>query len=170
MGEAHAAGASDQARARGSRFRAQRGLQDRTRMRLRISLHAVGGQRRRTWVLRDLTLDLRPGQRWALLGANGAGKTQLLKLLAGDVWPTPTAAGRRTYHLGRREVDLIEAKSRIAYLGAEMQDKYSRYGWDLRVSDLLATGLHRTDLLLAMVTAAERRKINATWRVWGLLG
>ena len=138
-------------------------------MRLGISLHAVGVQRGRKWVLRDLTLDLHPGERWALIGANGAGKTQLLKLLAGDVWPTPTAAGRRTYRLGRREVDLIEAKSRIAYLGAEMQDKYSRYGWDLTVSDLLATGLHRTDLLLSTVTATERRKINATSRACGLL-
>jgi molybdate transport system ATP-binding protein len=138
-------------------------------MRLGISLHAVGVQRGRNWVLRDLTLDVRPGERWALVGANGAGKTQLLKLLAGDVWPTPTAAGRRTYRLGRREVDLIEAKSRIAYLGAEMQDKYSRYGWDLTVSDLLATGLQRTDLLLSRVTATERRKINATLRTCGLL-
>jgi molybdate transport system ATP-binding protein len=137
-------------------------------MRLRISLHAVGVQRGRKWVLRDLTLDVRPGQRFALVGANGAGKTQLLKLLAGDVWPTPTAAGRRTYHLGRQEVDLIEAKGRIAYLGAEMQDKYARYGWDLTVSDLIATGLHRTDLLLSPVTPSERRKIEATLRACGL--
>jgi molybdate transport system ATP-binding protein len=137
-------------------------------MRLRISLHTVGVQRGRKWVLRDLTLNVRPGQRWALVGANGAGKTQLLKLLAGDVWPTPTAAGRRTYHLGRQEVDLIEAKSRIAYLGAEMQDKYARYGWDLTVSDLIATGLHRTDLLLSPVTPSERRKIEATLRACGL--
>jgi len=138
-------------------------------MRLGISLHAVGVQRGRTWVLRDLTLDLHPGERWALIGANGAGKTQLLKLLAGDVWPTPTAAGRRTYRVGRREVHLIEAKSRIAYLGGEKQDKYSRYGWDLTVSDLLATGLHGTDLLLSPVTAAEHRKIRSTLRACGML-
>jgi molybdate transport system ATP-binding protein len=137
-------------------------------MRLRISLHAVGVQRGRKWVLRDLTLDVRPGQRWALLGANGSGKTQLLKLLAGDVWPTPTAAGRRAYHHGRQAVDLTEAKSRIAYLGAEMQDKYARYGWDLTVSDLIATGLHRTDLLLSPVTPTERRKIEMTLRACGL--
>jgi len=137
-------------------------------MRLRISLHAVGVQRGRKWVLRDLTLDVRPGERWALLGANGAGKTQLLKLLAADVWPTPTAAGRRTYHLGRREVDVIEAKSRISYLGAEMQDKYARYGWDLTVFDLIATGLHRTDLLLSPATPSERRTIEAMLRTCGL--
>jgi molybdate transport system ATP-binding protein len=137
-------------------------------MTLSMSLRAVGVQRGRRWVLRDLTLDLNPGERWALVGANGAGKTQLLKLLAGDVWPTPTASGRRTYRLGRRVVDVIEAKSRIAYLGAETQDKYSRYGWDLTVSDLIATGLHGTDLLLSPVSAAERRAVEACLRACGL--
>ncbi len=133
-----------------------------------MSLHAVGVQRGRNWVLRGVTLDLNPGERWALIGANGAGKTQLLKLLAGDVWPTPTASGSRTYRHGRRVVDVIEAKSRIAYLGAETQDKYSRYGWDLAVQDLIATGLHGTDLLLSPVTAAERRAIEACLRTCGL--
>ena len=52
-----------------------------------------GGRR----VLRDLQWRIRPGQRWVLHGANGAGKTQLLKLLAGDVWPLPRVASRRLY-------------------------------------------------------------------------
>ena len=133
-----------------------------------MSLRAVGVQRGRNWVLRDLTLDVHPGERWALIGANGAGKTQLLKLLAGDVWPTPTAAGRRTYRRGRRTVDLIEAKSRIAYLGAEMQDKYSRYGWDLSVYDLIATGCIARTCCSRRLRAAERRKIDATLRACGL--
>ncbi len=34
---------------------------------------------------------------------------------------------------GRRPAELIEAKRRIAYVGAEQQDKYARYGWNLRV-------------------------------------
>src|SRR5208283_5057077 len=85
-----------------------------------------------------------------------------------DVWPTPTGRERRVYRIGRREVDLIEAKPHIAYIGAELQDKYTRYGWDLAVRDLIATGLHRTDLLLRPVTAAQRRRIDSTLRVCGL--
>jgi len=136
--------------------------------RLGISLHAVSVRRGDKWVLRNISLRLRAGERWALIGGNGAGKTQLLKLLSAAVWPTPTGRETRAYSLGRRRVDLIEAKQRIAYIGAELQDKYARYEWNLAVGDLLATGLHRTDLLQRTVTKPERRRITAMLRLCGL--
>jgi len=126
--------------------------------RLNIELHAVSVRRGDTWALRNISLRLNAGERWALIGGNGAGKTQLLKLLGTDVWPTPTGREARTYLLGTRPVDLIAAKQRIAYIGAELQDKYALYGWDLEVRDLVASGLHRTDLLLRPVTPAEGRR------------
>jgi molybdate transport system ATP-binding protein len=138
-------------------------------MSLGIALHAVGVRRGRKWVLRDITLDLARGGRWALIGENGAGKTQLLKLIAGDLWPTPTGRERRCYHDRGGEIDLSEAKSRISYLGAELQDKYTRYGWDLTVRELLATGVHRTDLLLTQVTRAERRIVESALSNCGLV-
>jgi len=70
--------------------------------RLRVSLHAVSVRRGDRWALRDLSMELRAGERWALVGGNGAGKTQLLKLIGTDVWPTPTGRETRTYRLGRR--------------------------------------------------------------------
>ncbi len=136
--------------------------------RLSVSLHDVSVRRSGKWVLRDITLTLNAGEHWALVGENGAGKTQLLKLLCTDVWPTPTGREERIYRIGRRRVDLAEAKPRVAYVGAELQDKYARYGWNLPVQDLLATGLHGTDLLLSPVTRAERNRIEATLRACGL--
>jgi molybdate transport system ATP-binding protein len=156
--------------------------------RLAMLLHAVSVRRGDKWVLRDISWILRPGERWVLVGDNGAGKTQLLKLLSGDVWPspggprTPRNAGRRHeqprsaalsgggrhYRVGRHPIDLIEAKRRVAYVGAELQDKYARYGWNLRVRDLVATGLHRTDLLLLPVTPPQARRVTATLRLCGL--
>ena len=136
--------------------------------RLGMMLHAVSVRRGGKWVLRDISMNLEPGERWALLGDNGAGKTQLLKLLAGDVWPTPTGRERRAYLLGPREIELAQAKPRIAYVGAELQDKYARYGWDFPVRDVIATGLHRTDLSLRPVSTAQRRRIERTLAACGL--
>jgi molybdate transport system ATP-binding protein len=138
--------------------------------RLAVSLRAAGVRRGDKWVLRGITWQLKPGERWALLGENGAGKTQLLKLLSGDIWPTPTRANpaARIYRAGRQAVELLDAKQRIAYLGGERQDKYVRYAWNLRVRDLIATGLHRTDLLLLPVTRAQAKQVTATLRVCGI--
>ena len=138
--------------------------------RLAVSLRAAGVRRGDKWVLRSITWQLKPGERWALLGENGAGKTQLLKLLSGDIWPTPTRAGSavRSYRAGRQAVDLRDAKPRIAYLGGERQDKYARYAWNPRVRGVVATGLHRTDLLLSPVTRSEARKVTAMLRACGI--
>jgi heme ABC exporter ATP-binding subunit CcmA len=49
------------------------------------------------WALKDLNLDLPPGELVALLGPNGAGKTTLLKLIAGLIPPS----------LGKIELDAV---------------------------------------------------------------
>jgi ABC-type molybdenum transport system ATPase subunit/photorepair protein PhrA len=73
-------------------------------VRLAVSLRAAGVRRGDKWVLRGITWQVRPGERWALLGENGAGKTQLLKLLSGDIWPTPGRGSLtvRFYRAGRQ--------------------------------------------------------------------
>jgi molybdate transport system ATP-binding protein len=138
--------------------------------RLAVALRALSVRRGAKWVLRDITWRLKPGERWALLGENGAGKTQLLKILSGDLWPTPTRAGvaRRTYRASRHTVDLLDAKSRMAYVGGERQDKYARYEWNLSVRDVVATGLKQTDLLLAPLTRDQARRVNAMLRECGI--
>jgi molybdate transport system ATP-binding protein len=135
---------------------------------MEISLREVSVRRGSQWALRDVSWQLADGERWALTGANGAGKTQLLKLLATDLWPTPTGREAHTFRVGGRLIGRIEAKSRIAYLGAESQDKYSRYGWNPAVADLLATGLHQTDLLLKAVSVREARQVASMLRASGM--
>ena len=146
------------------------------RPRLSIALHAASVRRGGKWALRDVSWQLEPGERWALLGDNGAGKTQLLKLLCGAVWPTPVTsrsedtAGRaaRSYRRGDEDLQLIEAKPHMAYIGGELQDKYARYGWNLPVHELVATGLHGTDLLTNPITALDAARVAKVLNRCGL--
>jgi molybdate transport system ATP-binding protein len=123
-------------------------------------LKAVRLERQGRRVLDRVTWTIRPGEKWVLVGANGAGKTQLLKLLAGSVWPTPTAGGQRQYRFkGERWRTPYEVQAQIGYLGPERQDRYSRYGWNPTVSQVVATGVHRTDIPLEAASASDRRRV-----------
>jgi molybdate transport system ATP-binding protein len=136
---------------------------------LGIELKAIDLDRGGRRVLRDITWRIRPGERWGLLGHNGAGKTQLLKLVAGDVWPKPTKRGKRVYRLGsERHTESLLVQELIAYVGAERQDKYARYGWNPTVTELVATGLFRTDLLLDTPNSRQRAQVARLIRRFGL--
>lgn len=126
----------------------------------------------RHWALRDVSLDIRAGEHWLLLGANGAGKTVLLKLLRGDVWPTPTGRETRRYHL--RDGEVLEqplfAADRIAYLGPERQDRYVRHESRLEVAQVVLTGYDDSDLPLQSATVSQRRRIRQVLQQVGLAG
>jgi molybdate transport system ATP-binding protein len=126
----------------------------------------------RHWALRDVSLDIRAGERWLLLGPNGAGKTVLLKLLRGDIWPTPTGRETRRYHL--RDGEVLEqpllAAERIAYLGPERQDRYVRRESTLDVAQVVLTGYDDSDFPLQPATPAQQRRILQVLRQVGLAG
>jgi len=112
-------------------------------------------------VLDEIDFALHRGQRWALIGPNGSGKTLLLKMLRGDVWPTPTGRERRTARLD---------KEQIAYIGPERQDKYVRYGWDLTVAQVVTTGLFDEDIPLSQPSRAQRQRVARVLQRFGLSG
>ena len=122
----------------------------------RVSLVRAG----RT-ILKDIDWRIRPGERWLLAGGNGAGKTQLMKLVAGSVWPEPTGRELRRYRWRTAwRATPYEVHESIAYVGAERQDRYERYGWNHTVEQIVGTGLYRTDIPLDPLTAADRRAIR----------
>ena len=130
-----------------------------------MRLASVRLERNTRRVLDQVSWTIRPGERWVLAGANGAGKTQLLKLVAGSVWPTPTGREVRQYRWrGELWRTPHEIQDEIGYVGPERQDKYTRYGWNHTVAEVVATGIHRTDIPLHSVSDADRRRVGAILR------
>jgi molybdate transport system ATP-binding protein len=121
-------------------------------------------------ILDDVSFQLGAGQRWALIGANGSGKTMLLKMMRGDKWPTPTGHERRIYRFGGEATSIVGNKHHIAYVGSERQDKYVRYDWDLTVTQVVTTGLFDEDIPLTKPNAAQRAKVERMLKRFGLWG
>lgn len=120
-------------------------------------------------VLDEVSFTIRHGERWVLIGPNGSGKTFLLKMLRGDVWPTPTGRERRAYALDENDRPAASAdKERIAYIGPERQDKYVRYGWNLRVIEVVATGLFDEDIPLTRPNRQQRARVARLLKRFGL--
>jgi molybdate transport system ATP-binding protein len=120
-------------------------------------------------VLHDVAWTVKPGQRWVLAGGNGAGKTQLLKLLSGAVWPTPTGRESRRYvWAGEVWPTPADVKDEIACVGPERQDKYERYGWNHTVAQVVGTGLYRTDIPLDPLSDADHARIVALLKRVGI--
>ena len=81
--------------------------------------------------VRDVDLDIVPGERRAILGPNGAGKTTLFNVIAGDL---PVSSGR--IELLGRDVTAAPARSR-AKLGLARSYQQSRLFLNLSVADNL---------------------------------
>ncbi|HET9862400.1 MAG TPA: ATP-binding cassette domain-containing protein [Steroidobacteraceae bacterium] len=127
---------------------------------LTVTLRHIDLDRGGRAVLRDVSWRILPGQRWLLIGGNGAGKTQLLKLISGAVWPKPGDHGRRRYRLhGETFETPAGVADEIAYVGAERQDRYEHYEWNFRAREVVGTGLHRTDIPMQALTSAEDRRV-----------
>jgi molybdate transport system ATP-binding protein len=136
---------------------------------LEIRLDGLNLTRSGRTLLRGIHWNIGPGQRWLVIGASGAGKTQLLKIVAGDVWPDEASTPPRRYRLdGEWHEQPVDVRDEIAWLGPERQDRYERYGWNHTALAVVGTGLQRTDIPLDRLGAAERTRCLYLLRLAGI--
>jgi iron complex transport system ATP-binding protein len=75
-------------------------------------------------ILKDLAWQVRRGDHWAVVGANGSGKTMMLKIATGYLWPSQGTVRV----LGKRfgTIDLRELRTQIGWISAALRDLIPR--------------------------------------------
>jgi molybdate transport system ATP-binding protein len=101
-------------------------------------------------ILRDLDFTLGEGERVAVVGANGAGKSTFLRLLAGEEQPARGSILR--LGLGPR-ADLEALRRRIGLVSPELQ---ARHRFDATGEDVVHSGFHGTIGLADAPSEPER--------------
>ena len=120
-------------------------------------------------ILHDLNWELRAGEHWAVVGANGSGKTSFLRLVAGTLWPAPNSGTRRYDFDGELQIDAVQALGKITLVGHELQDRYTRLGWNFDAVDVVLSGLKRTDVPRHESDAQDRIRARGLLRKLKLL-
>jgi iron complex transport system ATP-binding protein len=80
---------------------------------LRDVTYALNGKN----ILEHVSWTVRQGEHWAILGANGAGKTSLLKIVCGDLWPN---GGGEVYRNGQDLLDLGVLRRSIGWVASTL--------------------------------------------------
>ena len=115
-----------------------------------VGFRYAGSER---WAIRDVSLEISPGECVALVGESGAGKTTLVKLMTRLYDPTE---GRIL--LDGRDLRLYELESLREAFGVILQD-FFRY--DLKVRENIAVGCIAVDNDMARVVDAAEKSLAA---------
>ncbi|MCS7056259.1 MAG: ATP-binding cassette domain-containing protein [Thermoflexales bacterium] len=106
-------------------------------------------------VLHDVNWRMNEGEHWMIVGDNGVGKSTLLRLILGELWP---AHGGRIERFGRSNFDSVwEIKKRIGYVSCEFQ---ARYAADLTTEQVIASGFFASIGWLQPLTRTQRKRVN----------
>ena len=99
-----------------------------------LDLDHIVMRRGSTLVLDDVSFSVRDGERWLILGANGSGKTSLLRVAALYDHPTSGTVDVLGERLGH--TDVRQLRRRVAYASAALADQLRP---SLRVLDAVRT-------------------------------
>lgn len=131
----------------------------------RITLDRVAFAYPRQAVLRSVSLDIRPGERLALVGRNGAGKSTLTKLLGGLQEPSSG-----TISFDGHPIHDVEGR-RLASSVAIMNQEALRLPLDIRMNVTLGAPATDDEVWAALELAGlrevfERRRIMLSTPLW----
>lgn len=88
-----------------------------------ISLQHLTLRREHSLILDDVSLEIKQGENWVILGRNGSGKTTILEMMTGYLFPSSGSVEVLGYKYG--QCDLREVRKEIGYIGPSLMEKLS---------------------------------------------
>jgi iron complex transport system ATP-binding protein len=73
-------------------------------------------------ILRDIDWSVRQGQHWAIIGLNGSGKTSLLNLVNGYIWPSRGTVSVLGEKFGG--YDIRDLRKNIGWVSSSLQERF----------------------------------------------
>ena len=122
----------------------------------------VRGKRK---ILRDISWIILKGQHWALIGPNGSGKTTVLRVINGYVWPSSGSVSVLGKSFGG--IDLRELRKSIGFVSSFISDKIPG---ELVVLDVVMSGSFSSVGLFGTPTKAQIKKAKSLLRFVGCSG
>src|SRR5208283_4431247 len=104
-------------------------------------------------ILFDISWVMHKGEHWAMIGRNGAGKSTMLKLIAGDIYPALGGEISRFGGKGSRIIRNLQRK--IGIVSPELQMNYS---YDIMGTDAVMSGFFSSVGLYDNITAGQKKK------------
>ena len=130
-----------------------------------LRVQDVGFVRNGRHILDSITLEVRAGEHWALIGSNGAGKSTILSMLGATVHPTHGTVDVLGRRLGR--VDLRELRGLIGHVNPRHEVRSP-----LTVRQVVLTGATGTTELMMrwQPTPEQEARADALLELLGMRG
>ncbi len=127
-----------------------------------ISLDIYGSSRR---ILSDISWHIKKGESWILFGRNGSGKTKLLEIVTGYLFPSEGDVER--FGCGHIGSDIRELRKRIGYVSSALREKFNR---EESLIDTVLSGLYASIGLYSEPSEIEIEKARVLLAATDLAG
>ena len=127
----------------------------------RLLCHALGLKIAGKQVVSNLELECQPGQFWGLMGANGIGKTTLMKCLAGLIRPD-------SGHVSLDNQPILDCARKSVAKQVGMMQQHTAYVFDASVLQMALTGRHPHLGLWQRESAEDSKKARDAIALVGL--
>ncbi|HLR41492.1 MAG TPA: ABC transporter ATP-binding protein [Virgibacillus sp.] len=118
-----------------------------------ITMQDVSWRRDGKTILEDINWEVTNGQHWAVLGLNGSGKTTVLNMLNGYIWPTTGKVSVLGQQFGK--TDIRELRKSIGWVSSSLE---ARIRSMQRTQDMIVSGKYASIGLYEDPTEADYEK------------